>query len=93
MKLGPHGMFLVKFVASFVQDELARWEFDLDYSGYVLEHFSGFEAEAPRLAAKFARTIDRTYESCAWMDDVNFAYALSNALDEFLGTPTLQDFY
>lgn len=93
MKLGPHGMFLVKFVTSFVQDELARWEFDLDYSGYVLEHFPVFETETPRLAAKFASTIDRTYENCAWMDDVNFAYALSNALDEFLGTPMLPDFY
>lgn len=83
----------MEFVTAFVQDGLVRWEFDLDNSGYVLEHFPGFEAETPRLAAKFARTIDRACERSAWMDDMAFAYALSEELDEFFGTPKLQEFY
>lgn len=93
MKLGPYGTFLVKFVMSFVRGDIARWEFDLDYSGYVIEHFPGFESETPRLAAKFARTIDCAYESYARMDDEAFALALSDELDEFFGSPKLPDFY
>lgn len=93
MMLGPHGKFLVEYVMSFVNDDIARWEFDIDYSGYVLAHFPGFEAETPRLAAKFVKTIDQACVSYSWMDDKSFALALSDELDLFLGTPKLPDFY
>lgn len=86
MKLKQHGAFLVEFLDSFVKGEISRFEFDLDYSGYVIEHFPHFEAEAPRLAAKFGRIIDGAYESCSWMTDDAFRLAMSDALDEFLGT-------
>ena len=54
MKLKPHGYFLVNFVTSFVEGEMSRHEFDMDYSGYVIEHFPGFRKEHPRLASRFA---------------------------------------
>ena len=47
MKLKPHGYFLVSFVTSFVDGEISRHEFDMDYSGYVNEHFPGFQKEHP----------------------------------------------
>ena len=93
MKLGPYGKFFVEYVMAFVNDNLARWEFDLDYSGNVLEHFPEFESETPKLAAKFARTVDRACESCAWMDDMALADALSDTLDGFFEAQNLPDFY
>ena len=47
MKLKPHGYFLVNFVTSFVEGEMSRHEFDMDYSGYVIEHFSKSTAGLP----------------------------------------------
>ncbi len=91
MNLETHGTFLVKLVMAYVQGELARWEFDLDYSGYVITHFPGFQAETPSLAARFSSTVDRAYEAYAWMDHDAFAQALSVALDEFFGSPNLPD--
>lgn len=78
---------------SFANGDLTCWVFDMDYSGYVLAHFPGFQAETPRLAAKFARTVDRAYESCAWVDDEAFSDALSVALYEFFSSPMLPEFY
>ncbi|QNK41038.1 hypothetical protein [Caproicibacter fermentans] len=50
MKLGKHGQFLVNFISAYVNGEMERWEFDLDYSGYVIDHFPSFETETRRLA-------------------------------------------
>ena len=93
MKLKKHGAFLIEFVESFVNGEISRLEFDLDYSGYVIEHFPGFEAETPRLAAKFGRIIDASYDSCSWMVDDSFRMTMSDALDEFLGIGLSADIY
>ena len=79
MKLDPHRKFLVEYVVSFVNEDIARWEFGMHYSAYVIEHFPGFQAETPRLAAKFAKTVYLACESYAWMDDMAFSYALSEA--------------
>lgn len=70
-----------------------RREFDLDYSGYVIEHFGPFEAETPRLAAKFARTVDAAYSNDSWMQDDSFRLAISDAVDELLGTAKIPDIY
>ena len=49
MKLKKHGAFLVNFVIDFANGDMSRFFFDLDYSGYVIEHFPEFEREHPRL--------------------------------------------
>ena len=67
MKLKKHGAFLVNFVIDFANGDMSRWEFDMDYSGYVIEHFPEFQREHPRLSRKFADTIERTYSACSWM--------------------------
>ena len=86
MKLKKHGAFLVNFVMQFADGDMSREDFDMDYSGYVIEHFPEFEQEHPRLSQKFANTVDRTYSTCSWMTDEAFQYAIADALDLFLGT-------
>lgn len=46
----------------FVNGELERYFFDLDYSAYVIEHFPHMEYENNKFADKFTYTIDRAYE-------------------------------
>ena len=87
MRLKKHGAFLVNFVMQFADGDMSREDFDMDYSGYVIEHFPEFEQEHPRLSLKFANTVDRTYSTCSWMTDETFQYAIADALDLFLGTP------
>ena len=93
MKLKKHGAFLVNFVIDFANGDMSRWEFDLDYSGYVIEHFPEFLREHPQLARKFADTIECTYSTCSWIPDDRFQDAISNAVDEFLGTAPKVDIY
>ena len=50
MKLKKHGAFLVNFVIDFANGNMSRREFDMDYSGYVIDHFPEFEREHPRLS-------------------------------------------
>lgn len=71
---------------------MSRFFFDLDYSGYVIEHFPEFEREHHRLSRKFADTIDLTYSYCSWMDDDVFGDAIGEAVDEFLGVAPQLDF-
>lgn len=52
MKLKRHGAFLVNFVMDFANGDMSRWVFDMDYSGYVIEHFPEFEKEHPRLSQR-----------------------------------------
>lgn len=93
MKLKPHGARLVNFVISYADEEISRWAFDLDYSGYVIEHFPAFQKEHPRLAKRFADTIDFTYSNCSWMDDERFLDAMGDAVDAFLGNGSQADIY
>ncbi len=83
MKLKKHGAFLIQYVIDFANGEISRSAFDLDYSGYCIEHFPYFKTEHPRSAARFADTIDATYDACSWMDDEPFRDAIADALDVF----------
>ena len=91
MKLKKHGAFLVNFVIDFANGDISRLEFDMDYSGYVIEHFPEFEREHPRLSRRFADTIDRTYSACSWMTDEAVRDAIEDAVDEFLGNESMAD--
>ena len=91
MKLKKHGALLVNFVIDFANGDMSREDFDLDYSGYVVEHFPEFEREHPRLSRRFADTIDRTYSTCSWMTDEAFQYAMGDAVDTFLGEAPVAD--
>lgn len=93
MKLKHYGAMLVNFVIDYANGGMSRQEFDLDYSGYVVDFFPKFEREHPRLAKRFADTIDRTYDDCSWMPDDRFQDAISAAVDEFMGKTSEADFY
>lgn len=75
----------MNFVIDFANGDMSRREFDMDYSGYVVEHFPEFEKEHPRQYRRFADTIERTYSACSWMTDEAFRDAIGDAVDEFLG--------
>ena len=90
MKLKKHGAFLVNFVIDFANGDMSREEFDMDYSGYVIEQF---EREHPRLSRRFANTIERTYSTCSWMADDAFRDAIGDAVDAFLGNAPVADLY
>ena len=83
----------MNFVMSYTGGDISRQEFDMDYSGYVIEHFHEFEREHPRLARRFVSTIDFTYDHSSWMDDERFRDAMGDAADEFLGIAPTPDIY
>lgn len=87
MKFGKHTAFMIEFISDFVNGELERYFFDLDYSAYVIEHFPHMEFENNKYADKFAYTIDRAYErgTDLGLSDEEFGIEISNALDEWLG--------
>ncbi|AUS95637.1 hypothetical protein CDQ84_14845 [Clostridium thermosuccinogenes] len=87
MKVGKHTAFMIDFISDFVNGEIERYFFDLDYSAYVIEHFPHMELENARLADKFAYTIDRAYErgTDLGLSDEEFRAEISNAFDEWLG--------
>jgi predicted ATPase len=87
MKYKEHTAFMIDFITSFVNGEIDRYFFDLDYSGYVIEHFPYMEFEDARLAERFADTVDRAYErgTALGLSDEEFRLEISNALDKWLG--------
>lgn len=93
MKLKKNGAKLVNLVIDFANGDIGRWAFDLDYSGYVIDYYPAFEREHPRLARRFADTIERTYSACSWMPDEQFRDAIADAVDEFLGKSPAADIY
>ena len=64
---------------------MSRNEFDMDYSGYIIEHFPSFRKEHPRLASRFADTIDVAYELGECKSDEALRDSMADALDDFLG--------
>lgn len=68
----------MNFVIDFANGDISREDFDMDYSGYVIDYFPEFE---------------RTYSACSWMTDEAFQYAIGNAVDEFLGEAPAADIF
>jgi len=58
MKVGKHTAFMMDFLSDFADGKMSRDHFEMDYSGYVIEHFPMMERENPILAQKFADTVD-----------------------------------
>lgn len=87
MNFKKHTAFMIDFISDFVNGDLERYFFDLDYSAYVIEHFTHMELENSRLADRFANTVDRAYELGAdlSLSDEEFRIEISKALNEWLG--------
>jgi hypothetical protein len=87
MKVGKHTAFMIDFVSDFADGKISRYDFEIDYSGYVIEHFPFMERENARLARKFANTVDSTVEYAQTNDisDHDYRVAINNALCDLLG--------
>jgi len=87
MKFGEHTTFMIDFIKDFIKGEIDCYFFQLDYCAYVIEHFPHMEDENPRLADRFANTIDYTYEYCTrlGLSDEEFKAKMSDAFDKWLG--------
>jgi hypothetical protein len=87
MNFKKHTAFMIDFISDFINGEIERLFFDLDYSAYVIEHFPYMELENARLADKFAYTVDRAYDrgTDLGLSDEEFRVEISNALNEWLG--------
>jgi hypothetical protein len=88
MNYKKHTAFMIEFISDFVNGELERYFFDLDYSAYVIEHFPYMKIENARVAEHFADTIDWAYErgTDLGLSDEAFRVEISKALDKWLGT-------
>jgi hypothetical protein len=86
MKFKKHTAFMIDFISGFINGDLERYFFDLDYSAYVIEHFPKMERENARFAQRFADTVDRAYEHGTDfnLSDETFKDEISKALDELL---------
>lgn len=86
VKVGKHTKFMIEFITEFVNGEMDRLFFDLDYCAYVIEHFPYMEKENPSLADRFAYIVDQTYERGTDNDlsDEDFRDEIANALDAWL---------
>ena len=87
MKVGKHTSFMIEFVSGFADGEISRYDFEMDYSGYVIEHFPMMENENARLARKFASTVDGAveYAQANNISDDDFRVMVNNALCDLLG--------
>jgi hypothetical protein len=87
MKIGKHTAFMIEFISDFVDGDLDRFFFDLDYSAYVIEHFPHMEYENAKLADKFVNTVDWAYErgTALGLSDEDFRTEISDALKKWLG--------
>ncbi|AEV69689.1 hypothetical protein [Acetivibrio clariflavus] len=86
MKVGKHTIFMIKFITYFINGGIERYLFDIDYSGYVIEHFQYMENENSELAERFAYTVDQAYElgTSLGLSDEEFRMEISNAFNEWL---------
>ncbi len=93
MKVGKHTAFMIDFISDFADGKMSRDDFELDYSGYVIEHFPEMEHEDKRLARKFTNTVEVKYEYAENrnISDDDFRILMNNALCDLLekGNPDL----
>lgn len=87
MKVGKHTAFMIDFVSDFAEGKISRYDFEIDYAGYVIEHFPLMERENARLARKFANTVDSSveYSQANNISDDDYRVVLNNALCDLLG--------
>ena len=87
MKIGKHIKFMISFIKDFIDGEIDCYFFKLDYCAYVIEHFPYMEYENPRLADRFANTIDYAYEygMRLKLSDEEFRAEIYEAFDVWLG--------
>lgn len=84
MDLAPN--FLMEYISDYLSGSVQQWEFDLDYDGYVIDHFPAMEASNPALARRFADNIDRAvdYAHRAQLAEDDFKACIAKAYSELV---------
>ena len=87
VKVGKHTAFMIEFVSDFADGKISRDTFEMDYSGYIIEHFPMMKRENARLAQKFAATVDNAVEYTQFNNtsDDDFRIIVNNAICDLLG--------
>jgi len=62
MEAGNHTTFMLDFVREFACGTMSVFDFELDYDGFVIEHFPGMEKENASFSKRFAAVIDSKVE-------------------------------
>jgi hypothetical protein len=78
---------MIDFASEFADGNISRDAFEMDYFGYVIEHFPAMERENMRLARKFADTVDSVvnFATDHKISDDDFRIMINNALCDLLG--------
>ena len=89
--MGKSTAFMLGFVRDFIEGRMELWEFELDYDGYINEHFPRMERENPSLARRFAAVIDDSVEHARArnLSDSQFRELVSHAYLELMGPETI----
>ena len=87
MKVGKYTARMIDFLSEFADGEMSRYDFEMDYSGYVIEYFPKMEKEDYLLTRKFADTVDRAYEFAQAhnISDEDYRIMINNAICDLLG--------
>lgn len=89
MKVGKNTKFMLDFINEYLNGEISRENFEMDYSGRVIEYFPKMRRENAAFAQLFADTVDAAYELYADrnLDDEAFQIEINNAVCDWLGVP------
>lgn len=87
MKVGKHTAFIIDFISDFADGKISRYLLEMDYSGYVIEHFPKMKRENALLAQKFVSTVDDVieYAQANNISDDDLRIMINNALCDLLG--------
>lgn len=87
MKVGKYTARMIDFLSEFADGEMSRYDFEMDYSGYVIEYFPKMEKEDYILARNFTDTVDSAYEYAQShnISDEDYRISINNAICDLLG--------
>ena len=77
--------YMIDYVKDFIEGRMERWEFDMDYSAYMIEHYPKMECENPQLADCFVWYIDkRGFEKGQDLPDDKYKMLIKRRFEQFM---------
>ena len=76
---------MIDYVKDFIEGRMERWEFDIDYSAYMIEHYPKMERENPQLADCFVYYIDEQgFEAGEGLSDNKYKQLIKKRFNQFM---------
>jgi hypothetical protein len=76
---------MIDYVKDFIEGRMERWEFDLDYSANMIEHYPRMERENPQLADCFVCYIDEQgFEAGQDLPDGKYKALIKKRFKQFM---------